>query len=783
LISPRQNPFEEPESRSQEPESDFNIAEYLGMVRRHWLLVAAACIVALAAAAVHFAITPKEYQATSTLQIERRSLTPLNSSMTNPWLENYWNLEYYPTQYELLRSRGLAERVVRNLDLMSDPAFNPGAPSTDLGKGSSAPTAEEDEATLGALAEGLRGGLAVEPVRGTQLVQLSYRSSSPEFAARTVNAFAEAFIDLGVEARYATAGKASTFLTSQIQSLKEEIEDKETQLQAFSRRTDIITLEPGSNVILERLESLNVSYMEAKKSRIEKEARYHEVLASPAETVADSLSGGVVTELRSDQLRLEREYETKLKTFKPDWPAMLELKARIDKGQQHLNGVVREMVDKGRRSALAEYQTALRQEQSLAAELEKSKSAVIDQSSAAVEYTNLKTEIQTRRELLDELMRKQSETEVAVRLQDTRESNVHIIDKALVPGGPFRPSLRQDLSYGLLLGLLFGVGCALLIEFLDRTIKGPEEIERRLGLPALAVIQDISEAGKAYGYASRYGYGYGYGYGAEPAAATEAPRVRPARTAPAGGWLEKKKDAAAQIELVPHEHPRTLISEAYRSLRTALLLSSARELKLIAVTSAVAGEGKTATAANLAVVLAQLGRPVLIVDCDLRKPRLHQVFHVSNRVGLVNHLTSTADPETVFLPTAVPNLWVTPSGPIPPNPSELLASDRMRDWLRTGRSRFDYVIVDTPPTLAVTDATILGVLADGVVLTLRSGKVTREEARLCRDRLRLSDVRILGAVLNRYRSLQPGFGKRYRAYEAYAAETAEEGAAQAGSAA
>ena len=186
------------------------------------------------------------------------------------------------------------------------------------------------------------------------------------------------------------------------------------------------------------------------------------------------------------------------------------------------------------------------------------------------------------------------------------------------------------------------------------------------------------------------------------------------------------------------------------------------------------------------MVLAQLGRQVLLVDCDLRKPRLHQVFRVSNRSGLVNQLTATADPESVFLPTEVPNLWLTPSGPIPPNPSELLSSDRMRDWLKAMRARFDFVVIDTPPTLAVTDATIIGLLADGVVLTLRSGKVTREEARLCRDRLRQSGVRILGAVLNRYRSLQTGLGKRYRYYESYGAEEGapqKPGKAGAGSAA
>jgi succinoglycan biosynthesis transport protein ExoP len=771
-------PLDDEPELAAEPESEFNLGEYLAMLRRHWKLAAVCCALGLAGAGIHYAITPKAYQATTIIQIERRNLTPLSTSQ-NPWLENYWNMEFYPTQYELLQSRGLAERVVKSLDLMEDPAFNPGAAR----EGANRASAEGDDAVLGSLADRIRGGLAVEPVRGTQLVQLSFRAANPEFAAKAANAFAEAYIDMGVEDRYATAGKASTFLSSQIDKLKQEVQDKETLLQAFSRRSDIVTMDPAANVTLKRLEALNAQYSDAKKGRIEREAQYHETLNGPRGSMSDSLSSGVVSDQRSQLLKLERDYETRLKTYKPDFPDMVALKSEIEKARQHLNEVIGEQVDKARNNALAAYQTALRQEQELDQELTKLKSEAIDQNSAAVEYTNLKVEIQTRRDLLDELMRKQSETEVAVRLQDTRQSNIRIIDKALMPGGPFQPSLRKDGTYGLLLGFLFGVGCAVLIEFLDRTVKSPEEIERKLGLPTLAVIQDLTESGKSYGYSA---YGYGYGEGAdEPAPA------RPGRVA-GGGWREKKKAASAvapplsQIELVPHERPRTLISESYRSLRTAMLLSSARELKAIAVTSAVAGEGKTATASNLAVVLAQLGRQVLLVDCDLRKPRLHQVFRVSNRSGLVNQLTATADPESVFLPTEVPNLWLTPSGPIPPNPSELLSSDRMRDWLKAMRARFDYVVIDTPPALAVTDATIIGLLADGVVLTLRSGKVTREEARLCRDRLRQSGVRILGAVLNRYRSLQTGLGKRDRYYESYGAEEGapqKPGKAGAGSAA
>jgi capsular exopolysaccharide synthesis family protein len=770
-----------------EHESEFNLGEYVAMVRRHWKLVAAAALVCMAAGAIHYAITPKAFMATATIQIERRTLAPTLSSQA-PWLESYFDAEYYPTEYKLLESRGLAERVVKRLDLLSDPAFNP----RSAGRNGSATTADDDLAVLGSLADRLRSGLAVEPVRNTQLVEITYRSSSPAFAARAANGFADSFIDMGIEYRFTSAGKTSSFLTSQIEALKKEIDDKEAKLQAFSRRTDIVTMEPSSNVTLQRLQALNSSYIDAKNSRIDKESTYKGLLTSPPEAIADSLQPGVLGNLRSEELKLERDYEAQLKVYKPEWPAMVTLKGEIERTKQHIATVVREAVDTARKSANASYTTALRQEQAIEGEIGKLKSAAMDQNSKAAEFQNLGVEIKSSRELLDKLLREHSENEVQARLQDTRDSNVHVVDRAMVPGGPFYPSLRKDASYGLLFGLLLGVGTALLIEFLDRTIKTADEIERRIGLPTLAVIQDIDEAGRAYGSYGRYGYGYGYGYGdgyGYGAESLAAARVRPSQGArlPAGqgsaagseraegskgpGWRKKSgANAPTQIELVPHELPRTQISEAYRSLRTALLLSSARELKVVAVTSAAAGEGKTATATNLAIVLAQLGRPVLLVDADLRKPRLHQVFKISNQTGLVSHLTSAVDSDEIVHATTIPNLWITPSGPIAPNPSELLSSDRMFDWLRAARTRFEYIIVDTPPALAVTDATIVGVIADGVVLTLRSGKVTREEARLCRDRLRQADVRILGAVLNRYRSTHAGLGKRYRAYESYVAE-------------
>ncbi len=743
-------PFRDPalELVGEPAESEFDIAEYVGMLRRHWRMIAACSITALVLGVAHYSITPKEYMATATVQIERKSAAPVLSEQ-NTW-DNYWNIEFYPTQYELLRSRGLAERVVRNLDLThsrgeraaSDPTKAPGTPAS----------AADDAAALGAAAQGLLGGLSVEPIRNTSLVRIGYQSKDPAYAARVANAFAEAYIDLGIEDRYTSAGKASSFLSSQIETLKSEIQEKENELQKFSRNSDIVGgVDPASNDVLKRLETLNNDYLGAKRVRIEKEARFHELQIAAKESVADSLSGGVVSELRSNQLKMERDYETKLKTYKPDWPAMVTLKADIEKGQQHLKGLIEEMGARARSDAYAEYQTALRQEQTLSAEVDRSKGEAINQSSAAVEYTNLKVEIETRRQMFDELLKKQSETEVSARLQGTRDSNIRIIDSALMPGGPFRPSLRQDVTYGLMLGLLLGVGIAFLIEFLDRTIKSPEEIERRLKLPTLAVVPDISETGRVYGY------------GAEPAKGARAGKTGKGAADRAKAQVPDRE----QIELVPHERPRSPISEVYRSLRTSLLLSTAEELKVIAVTSATAGEGKTATASNLGVVLAQLGRRVLIVDADLRKPRMHQVFKVSNRSGLVNQLTGVVDPDSVFAETGIPNLWLIPSGPIPPNPSELLSSDRMREWLNAMRARFDYVIIDTPPSLAVTDATIVGALSDGLVLTFRAGKVTREDAKDCAERLRMAELRILGVVLNRHRSEAARYGRKTRYYESY----------------
>ncbi len=749
------------------PESGFNPAHYLRLVARRWRLVAVVCLLTTAAGLVHFFITPPAYRAASVLQIEQRSPLAIGSDR-NPWLEAWVSMKYYPTQYRLLRSRGLAERVVENLRLMDDPAFNPRRSELPRSDGERAVSADDDRLAVARLANRLLAGLDVEPIKETELVEVSYVASDPELASRIVNGLAEAFIDWGIETRSETVYQASTFLADQLEEIKGQIQSKERQLQEYSRESDIVVLDPESNVTLQKLQRFYGDYFTARGQRIEKQARFKELESSPGEAIAEIQSDGLVAELRRKLVGMEQEYEIKLQTYKPNWPDMVDLKAQIDETALRLRRLVDERAEESRESAYGEYQTALRRESALAAEIQKIKNEALDLNSLSVEYNNLQMEIAAQRDLQDELLKQLSAAGVSASLTGTRASNIRVVDAALVPTAPFRPSLRRDLTLGLGSGLLLGVALVFLIHLLDRTVKSPEELENLLGFPVLAVIPDLGAAGRGYG-----GYG-GYGaYGSRRKGSRRRPERAVAAEVGVGG-TEKE----VRVEMLPELQPRLAISEAYRSLRTALMLSSARALKVVTITSAEAAEGKTATAVNLAIVLAQLGRRVLLIDGDLRKPRLHKVLQVSNRHGLVNLLTAAGDPETCYLPTSIKGLHICPSGPHSPNPSELLASERMTDFIQQARNRFDFVIVDTPPTLAVADAILPASLSDGVVLCLRAHKVLREDVRSCRDRLLLAEVKILGAVLNRFQPTRSGYySRRYHYYEAYGGEQVEDHAA------
>ena len=735
-----------------------DFGKYLHALRRRWQILFVCLAISIGYSMVQYSLTPKEYKAVTTVQIERKRLSTLALGQAG-WMEDWWNMEYYPTQYRLLRSRGMAERVIVHLGLHRDPSFNP----------VSAQQAEEEEAQdeaadtrLANLAMRIQGRLDVNPIKETQLVELTYRSTSPQDAALIANAYADVFIDWGNQDRNETVTKASDYLSAQIKTLQEEIGQGQQQLNAFVGDSDF-SLDPAGEALVERQQLLRKQRDEALTNRLNREASYRELTGLPREVaVASSNKASRINELKGQLFNLESQYETRLETYRPEWPDMVQLRMDIETKKDELERLVDDAYKEVIEQSSAELQKIRREEASLNEELRKLANDARLQNSDAFTYNNITTYIETRKELLEELVKRQSEV---ASVQTTSESNVRVVDRAITPLSPFRPSLRRSLLLAILFGAGVGVGIIFLLEFLDRTIKSAEELEGILGLPTLTVIPDLAERsrkgryGKGYGYGYNYGYGYGYGYGGR------------SKRGGKKGKNEEGSGDSPQIELLPHHSPRLAVSEAYRSLRTALLLSSADELRVVGMTSAEPSEGKTTTTTNLGVVMAQLGRRVLIIDADLRRPRMHKVFQVSNRLGLVNYLTAQVEMEKLFSQTEVPNLWVCPSGPIPPNPSELLASERMREFLSQIRSRFDFVLIDTPPALPVADAVILGPLVDGLVVCARAGVLTRDDAKLCRERLSYADLRIFGTVLNRYRRRQQRYGKNYHHYYGVYEET------------
>jgi len=717
-MSVQNEAFDEP-VRLDDKDSEVHLAHYWAIVVKHSKLVTICLAAGLLMALVASLLSTPTYRASTVLNVEKDRSALFEIGATQQVIAGP-DAEFLPTQTRLMKSREVAERVTKRLQKSA---------GTD-------PTHRESLSKLNS--GGVQTNVEAVPVRGTSLVELSYVGTSPKLAADVVNAVADEYIQWTLEMKFEVVGQASRFLTSQISQLKGEIEKKEQQLQTYGRQNDIISADPQSNVTLQKLESLNQDYATAVAERVSKESRYREVETASADTLADTLSNGFVSQLRNDQARLERQYAEQLNLYKPDWPAMQQLKAQIEKGRQNLESVTQETVRRARDIARSEYLTAQRKEDSLKAVLQRQKSEAMALNSNAVEYNNLKVEVDTKRALMDKLLEQQAQTEVTSRLRGQGVSNVRVVDRALPPPIRFRPSYQRNALQGLLFGLALGLGLAFLLEYLDRSLRTPEQVEQYLGLPALAIIP-------AVGATARHRYGYFYGSRRKNA----------------------ERDVSGEetrVELLPHQHPRTTGAEAYRAFRAALLLSRAGGLKSIVITSSLPAEGKTVTAINLAVVLGQLDKRVLLIDADLHKPRIHEVLRITNRAGLVSVLAENAKPGDVILKTSLPGVSAIPAGPLSPNPSGLLSSEAMSRFLEYARANFDYVVIDTPPISMVADAILLGYQADGAVVCVKGGSTPREQVARARDKLQRSNVRILGVLINNLEEDPTGYGKYYHYY-------------------
>ena len=643
--------------------------------------------------------------------------------------------DFYPTQYRLLSGRGLADTVIERLKLYGNPEFV-GRPEKRK-----KPVDPTDHVFREGLIDGFLGRLSVRPVRLTRLVDVAFEARDPKLAADCINELSAAFIDLNINMKYAATEQATTFLSEQIKGLQTEIEQKENQLQGFEAEANIIALSDNETTVIDRLSQLNKALTEAQIERSQKEATWNGLKNVSADYVPEAINNPLIQRLREDYVRLKREAQKMEERFQPDYPELQRMKVEMESARKSLDDETQNLV----KGAYSEFQTALNRERSLESEFNEQKTAAFKMNSSAVLYNGLKVEIQNKKTLLDSLLRRESETGVEARLKGLRTSNIRVVDRARVPVKPSSPNKKRNLVLALILGLGGGVGLAFLFDFLDNSVKTSEDVERYAALPTLGVVPKFSleAATKAYYYGRKLKSGK------EPAR-LEAPKEGAAAAA-AGPFVAEveKAERPGGIELVPHYFPNSRLAESYRSIRTALLLSSAdNPVKTIAVTSAMPGEGKTVSVANLAITLAQAGKTVLVVDADLRRPRQHRIFKIKNTFGLTTYLTDSVPVKDVIKSTEIPNLFVVNAGPVPPNPAELLGSDKMARFIRMMGEESDFVLFDLPPMLDISDALVLGAKVDGMVLVVWGDKTSREALKKAREKLDLLKVRTIGVIIN-----------------------------------
>jgi succinoglycan biosynthesis transport protein ExoP len=722
-----------------EKEEEFSLRDYGKVLRkRRWSILASLLITLVTTAIFTFAMKPI-YRGTTTIQINKES--PQIVDFKEIFAINTMDLDYYQTQYKILESRSLAKRVIQAKSLFNYPEFSPEKEvspfqiwrSKIVKKGSDWLTFQNEK--VRALTENGKetardsliineflDKLRIEPIRNSRLVKIHFDSHDPDLAKQIPNTLAELYIQQNLESRFKATEQAKEWLTRQLDDLKGKVEKADETLRAFGSKHGIISLEEKENIVIQRLSDLNEALAKAEGERMAKEALYRQTQSPNPDSLPSILENKLVQELKQTYIQLEAQYmKLSESLFKPDWPEMKRMKDQMETVQNRLNGEIKKIVA-GMKN---EYESSLRKEILLRNAFEEQKARAMEMQQRAIQYNILKREADTNKDLYKGLLQRMKEAGISAGIT---ASNLQIVDQAEMPTKPFKPNKKLNLLLAAVVGLFLGVGLAFFLEHLDDTIKTPEDLQNVIRLPSFGIV---------------------------PEGAYERRRL-------------VDSNHSFPVELATSDFPKSMLSEAYRSIRTSILLSSSgNPPKTIAVSSPNPGEGKTTTVMNTAIVLSQTGARVIIIDADMRKPRIHKVFGKENGVGLSSFLSGNADLEAVIQKSKFPELYYIPSGPIPPNPSELLGSVLFKKMIEGLESRFHYLIIDSPPLLAFSDSVIISTNVDGVVMVVIGGKTPRETLKRSKEVLLQVDARILGVVINRARIRGAEYGSYYHRYYYY----------------
>ena len=700
-----------------------HLYDYLLILRKHqWLILSFLVAVVTIVSIATFRMQPV-YSTTARVEIDRENVNvlPFQGGDSFDYIMDSDN--YIETESKILTSETLALQTIRSTGLASNPEYASGdAPSEAIASGSLANHKRPPE--LGAFL----GSMSVRRVPNSRLLDVTFESTDPQLAARVVNAHIENFREDNFRSRYEAIAKASSWLNDQLDDLKIKVQKSEDARLEYERKNQIWQLDDKQNIATQRLSDLNKELTDAQSQRMKAQALYEFAKTANEEAVPEMRGDAVLQDLHKKRTDLSGQFADALAQYGPNFPKVQRLQQQI-KENDRLTGEEKQAVIDQMGS---NYNAARQRELLLTQALDQQKLEANQMSERLVEYNILKREAEANKTLYDGMLTKLKEANIAGAL---KSSNIRIVDPAMIPSTPTRPAKARNIALAFIVGLVGGIGLALLREYLDNTVKTPDDIEMLARLPSLAVV---------------------------PAFAESNGNSRRGLLKAAANGHDKR------VELVAQHLPKSQMSEAFRALRTALLLSQAdHPPQVILVTSALPREGKTTAAANLAVTLAQLGDRTLLIDADLRKPGIGRLLNLTDGkyAGLSSYLAGVSSLDLVTVPhPAIPNLAAIPTGPLPPNPADLLSSHKLADAIAELRSKFKFIVIDSPPIMAATDAVILSVQADGVLLVVRSGETPKEAFTRTRDLLTSVKCRMLGVVLNAVDSSAPDYYYSYRYY-------------------
>src|SRR5664280_988213 len=688
------------------------------LLRHKWTILSAVVVALVMGTVVAFSTTPI-YEAVGRIVINREGAETAGLKNSDAGASDSYDdyMVAMDTQTHVLQSDAIAKLVVSKLGLDSNPAF--------AGKGATAATAPDIEPYREAALGGkFHRSLQINSIPRTRLLEIRFSSSDPALAAKAVNSVIETYIEQNYKTHLEATTRTSDWLAQQLSELQMKVQESQEKLVQYQKEHGILGIDEKENIITSKLDELNKQLTAAEGDRMQKESVYRLASSGDPDLLSNLDPSSPLVRLRSQEADLHRQLAQASVKFESSYPKVEELNNELGAVQADIKIEIARLAAKYKK----DYLTALEREKLLRASLENQKTEENQLNESAIEYSLLKRDVESNRQLYEGLLQKLKEAGVMTGL---RSSNVRIVDPASAPTAPATPNIPRNLLMSLLVGLAGGVSLAFILESRDNTVHSLEQAQMITALPSLAVIPLAFRSSRALRQVKR-----------------------------------RTQTAAASAAAL---HPKSQIAEAYRALRTSILLSrTGQSTKVLMVTSALPQEGKTTTSVNLAIVLAQRDARVLLIEGDMRRAGISQVFDFESDTGLSTVLGGNTVAEVAIRSVpGVPNLSVLPAGPVPLNPSEMLASPRMRDLLASLSSEFDYVIIDTPPVLSVTDAVLLSKLADSTLLVIRAGMTSKAALRRAYDVLAQVDAHIMGVILNAADFTEPDryyYGTRYRGY-------------------